>query len=377
MASRYFVTGSGGNSNWGQTGAGSNWSLTDGGAGGQAVPTSSDDVFFTSNSPACTVDTSTRAALTLNFTGYAQTITFNANINVSGSVTLGSGMSFAGSSTLVVIAAATLTANGKTCGVPLAISTTGTVTLADAWTVSGLLSLTSTGLINGFSLTAQAGQTTNGNTSASSTTTLTLSGTGTVTWSATHRLATTINTAGTITFATGSQLLGCNLTYTAGTVVTTSVTLTCSTAVTLDTNGITWNAVTLSGSVTMTLGSNMLATGLVTIGSGSGALVLNGFQLTCRGGLTYGSSGIASGTTVYLIDETCTLQNSSTGTLTNPLTINAPGKTVSVTSGFRCDLGKTTYTAGTVVPSGGTQWASGGGAVVPTSITGAEGVLAL
>jgi len=42
MADRYWV---GGTNNWNGT-AGTKWALTSGGAGGQAEPTSADDVYF-------------------------------------------------------------------------------------------------------------------------------------------------------------------------------------------------------------------------------------------------------------------------------------------------------------------------------------------
>jgi len=42
MANRYWV---GGSDQWNGT-AGTKWALTSGGAGGQTVPTSADDVFF-------------------------------------------------------------------------------------------------------------------------------------------------------------------------------------------------------------------------------------------------------------------------------------------------------------------------------------------
>ena len=51
MADRYWV---GGSASWDAT-AGTKWSLTSGGAGGSAVPTSSDDVYIDSGSGAVTV----------------------------------------------------------------------------------------------------------------------------------------------------------------------------------------------------------------------------------------------------------------------------------------------------------------------------------
>lgn len=94
MAARYWV---GGTANWDAT-AGTKWALTSGGAGGQAVPTSADDVFFTAASGAVTVSVSAAAScLTLIFTGYTGTFTINSGftLTVTGTaITLGAGMTF-------------------------------------------------------------------------------------------------------------------------------------------------------------------------------------------------------------------------------------------------------------------------------------------
>lgn len=67
MANRYWV---GGTDSWDAT-AGSKWALTSGGTGGEAVPTSSDDVFLDANSGAVTVTVSgTRECNNLDFTGF-------------------------------------------------------------------------------------------------------------------------------------------------------------------------------------------------------------------------------------------------------------------------------------------------------------------
>src|ERR1051326_2705128 len=138
---RYFVNG-GVDNNWSTIG---NWSLTSGGAGGQTVPTSSDDVHFDSKSPNCTVNTSARVCKTLDFTGYTNTIPMSNGITVSGSVTLVSAMTISGSSGLTVNATGTLTSNTKTWPNDLTLSgTSKTYTLGDSWTISGTLTLSGT-----------------------------------------------------------------------------------------------------------------------------------------------------------------------------------------------------------------------------------------
>src|SRR3990167_103117 len=147
MANRYFVSG-GVDNNWSTTG---NWSLTSGGAGGEAVPTASDDVFLDAVSPNCTVNASARVAKTLDFTGYVNTITMSQQITVSGSITLVSAMTISGSGALIVSATSTLTSNGKTWPNSLNLSGGSTYTLADNWDVDGLLAVGGSSMtINGF-----------------------------------------------------------------------------------------------------------------------------------------------------------------------------------------------------------------------------------
>jgi hypothetical protein len=109
MADRYFVNG-GVDNNWGST---SNWSATSGGAGGSSIPTAGDAVFFDTNSPNCTVNASNRVALSLNFTGYSNTITMTFAITVSGNVTLSANMGISGTGALTINGSSTLTSNGR------------------------------------------------------------------------------------------------------------------------------------------------------------------------------------------------------------------------------------------------------------------------
>lgn len=72
MSARYWV---GGNANWDAT-AGTKWATTSGGAGGQTVPTSSDDVYFDANSGNVTVTFTSTTVRCLNFTSTNFTGTF-------------------------------------------------------------------------------------------------------------------------------------------------------------------------------------------------------------------------------------------------------------------------------------------------------------
>lgn len=133
MASRYFRNT--GNLSWATT---TNWSATDGGASVGAIPTTADDVFFTSNSGNCNVGTNA-VGLTLNCTGYTNTLTILTGITVtiSGNVTLGSGMGLAvtGTGALTVSGTCTFISNGKT--VPTLV-----ITATSTFTPSGALNVT-------------------------------------------------------------------------------------------------------------------------------------------------------------------------------------------------------------------------------------------
>lgn len=77
------------------------WATSDGGAGGHAIPTSSDNVIFSASSPAMTVNTANAPCYRINFATYTHTLTMSQAIVVSGdSITLGSGMTIAGTNGL-------------------------------------------------------------------------------------------------------------------------------------------------------------------------------------------------------------------------------------------------------------------------------------
>lgn len=133
MANRYWV---GGTATWDAT-AGTKWATTSGGAGGAAVPTSVDDVFFDAASGAVTVTTSgTDNCNNLVCTGFTGTLTGDGNINCYGSAfTLVAGMSFSVTGVLTFATSCTLTSGGKTFAGRVQ-STAGTLTLADAFVCS-------------------------------------------------------------------------------------------------------------------------------------------------------------------------------------------------------------------------------------------------
>lgn len=89
MADRYWV---GGTDDWNAI-ALLKWSSTSGGVGGEAAPTTADDVYFDANSGAVTVTvTAAYSSKTLDFTGFTGTFAGAANGNIAGSLIFSSGM---------------------------------------------------------------------------------------------------------------------------------------------------------------------------------------------------------------------------------------------------------------------------------------------
>jgi hypothetical protein len=135
MANRYWV---GGTAAWDGT-AGTKWALTSGGAGGQAVPTAADDVFFDGASGAvtCTV-TGSRVAKSINCTGFTGTLAgaSTPDLAVSGSVTLVAGMTLTYAGQFQFLATGTFISAGKTISGVRVNGAGATLTLGDALTLA-------------------------------------------------------------------------------------------------------------------------------------------------------------------------------------------------------------------------------------------------
>jgi hypothetical protein len=149
MASLYWV---GGTDNWDAT-AGTKWATVDGGAGGAAVPTSSDDVFFTAASGANTVTVSVSAnCLSLDFTGFTGTFVTTSGVSIAGNMTLSTGMTFTPTASLTFTSTTTgktITSNGKNPGSLLFSGIGGGWTLQDDLTCGSVNHTTGTLNTNG------------------------------------------------------------------------------------------------------------------------------------------------------------------------------------------------------------------------------------
>jgi hypothetical protein len=230
VASRFWVGGTG---NWTDT---AHWAATSGGAGGVSFPTGPDDVFFDANSGTgiATIDTATQNCRSLDCTGYTGTLTFGTSLNVNapagGSCKFSAGMTLSGSGTLGLIGGtsaspATLTCAGKSIPNVNVSTTTSAWTCADAFSVTGALTLTS-GTLNTNGQTCSWGSFNSNN---SNVRTLTLGASSITITSAVGGIAWDV-TAGT------------NLTITAN---TATVTMTATGSVTFRTGARNWNGLSL------------------------------------------------------------------------------------------------------------------------------------
>jgi hypothetical protein len=205
MADRYWV---GGTANWDGT-AGTKWALTSGGAGGQAAPTSADDVFFDAASGAVTVTAGTGwsgSVRSINCTGFTGTFSFNnLALSVATNFTLSSGMTFTAGTRLTLTGTGTLTPAGKTFNAITINAPASTVTLGGALTCNADLVIsqgTFTTSASNYSVTA-----TNLSSSNANTRTITLNG-STVTLSVFGTPLDFTTTTG-LTFTAGTSSIVC------------------------------------------------------------------------------------------------------------------------------------------------------------------------
>lgn len=328
MANRYWV---GGTAAWDGT-AGTKWALTSGGAGGQAVPTASDDVFFDAASGAvtCTISSGNTGAKSINCTGFTGTLAGGIDITVAGSVTLVTGMTFSYTGGLTLSGTGTLTSAGKTfTGGGITINGVGiTVTLGDAASTAFNLVVTNgTFTTNNYNVTAAALSSSNSNTRTINlgSSTVTLSGGGTNPIAFTTNTGLTFNAGTSQINLSGSSPIGISTGTLATTFYNVAVTNASATNFTLGaaTSGtLTFNNLALIGPSSAGV-NNVIVTGP--------SIVVNG---------TLSTSGTAGNRRVWL--------RSATYGIAQTLTINsAPSLT---DADFR-DL----YVIGTSAPISGTR----------------------
>lgn len=305
QAARFFIVG-GVNTNWGDT---SNWASTSGGSGGQTVPTASDAVTLDASSgSACVINASARVCASFTSAAFTGTVTFDQQLSVSGSITIGAGQAFSGAVTnkLRMIAAGTWDSNGVTIpqNVEIGGSTAFTCTLAEALTISGSLTLSNTvsttfsgafdlfadscvisgsqtvTLVNDITITGLTesadANVVNGafnwRTGGLKTTgglrgTSTIRFVGTGTWigamgylenDVVIETSGRLSLSGTILYKTGS------IVWISGVVSAGTSTLSIGGSCALETRGMAWNNITVTATATITINSALLATGTFT-----------------------------------------------------------------------------------------------------------------
>lgn len=338
MANRFWV---GSTANWDAT-AGTKWAVTSGGAGGQAVPTNSDDVFLDANSGVNIITiTATANCKSLTCTGFTGTLTGSSALNVVNNITFVVGMTLSCTGLLTITSTSTLTSGGKTWGGTMSFTSAITYTLADNWTVTG--TVTSGGTLNGNNLFLNGGLATNATTNG--TTIFNFTGTGSWTSNG-NGIASNIviNTAGTLTISGTIRISGTQtIAYTTGTVTVTSSTVNIAGGtVTFNTSGMSWNNITMVNSGGITLTSNLNLLGTLT---STQAIVTSGvFNINVSSSLTV-TSNISGNSTIILNGSgTC----SGAGTLTTNLIFNTAG-TITLSGVIRYQTGTLTYTAGTIL----------------------------
>ena len=314
MASRYWV---GGTASWDNV-VGTKWALTSGGAGGQSVPTSADDVFFTNLSTGtCTVAATNTGAKSITCTGFTGTLTVGAAISVAGSITLVSGMTFSASAAVSITSTGTITSAGKTFNDVTISASGGTVQLGDALSCgsTGTLTVTQgTFTTNNFSVTAQ-----NFVGSGSSARTINL-GSSTCTFSSATSAWTTATTTN-LTFNAGTSTLvfsGSGASSTLGNITFNNITFSNSSA---GLYSITSNNATISGTLTLpaptSVGIIIFSVGSMTIGTmvASGATVVRRLFLNSTTNGTASTLNITTWATVSDIDfRDITLTNAKSPT---------------------------------------------------------------
>jgi len=353
-----------------QWGTATNWSTTsDLATPAAAIPTVSDAVFFIAGSGNCSFSTTTRNALSVDFTGYSGTLTGSGTLSVSGNVTLSPTMVISSTGPLAINAAATLISNGKIWPNTLTFGTgTNTYTMADNWTV---LNVNTTGAgtktVNGGTLTVQGNYT--GTIAMNGSVTLLFTGTsGTATWSNTGSMSVNtvnINTgANSFTFTSNFTIYS-DFIYTSGNVITTGTTITFgfgSNAQNYTGAGITWNNISFNSAGTITLLSDMNIAGTVTnLGktiSGAGKN-LNVGSLTVTGSFGGSANIVFNGTGTWSgnFNVSLSIVINTSGTITISGTVSLSGNLI-YNSGTVITTGSTLVLGGSTqnISTGSIQW---------------------
>ena len=360
MAARYWV---GGNDNWDAT-AGTKWSLTSGGAGGEAVPTSTDDVFLDNGAGTGNVTiAATSTCQSLTCTGYVGILAGTSQLTVALDFTLSAAMTYSYTGS-IFMGKAGVASNWNTFGKTITeinhLVSTGKLTLLSNITVitfiginsgvsylDGTFNIEVTGTLNSQ----------NGQIIGVGSTTLSITGNATWTGASTasgfyQALAITVNcTTLTITnyisLATNASLI-----FVAGTIDSSAAILQLrgGTGMVLDLQDNTFATFICLLASTVTILSGFIITGNFTISQ----------SLTSTGAYNVYAGGNLTTTQNVIAEFTLTLNGTGVWTSGSvfgcycDLVINTAG-IITVSGSVRCSNNKSiTYTAGTVITTGST-----------------------
>lgn len=351
---------------------GGNWNATGTWVEG-IVPVLGDAVVATATSGQLTVNVTTAACTSVDFTNYTNTFTVSSGqqLAVSGTFKFVAGMSVAGTGTLRFNATATITSAGLTWTGNITFGgTSQTYTLGDAWVINGSItfSSTTTATVNGNSFTIGGGLTVTTILTISGTTSYTLNGTGTLGFTGNGRINSniTINTAGTITINVIRMGDG-TITYTAGTIAGPKQLVTQGDTI-FNCADITWSLLNnlsgggaictlvadlnVSGSASWTANTNNTNTfngnkinfsGTITIAPGSTGITYAGTTvLNCTGTTTFSAPNSNTSMAMPIVLNTTgivTMNSNANLLIKNSFTITAVGSFVTTGNTFRLSTG--------------------------------------
>jgi hypothetical protein len=347
MADRYWVGGTG---SWSAI-AGFKWAATSGGAGGETVPTTADDVFFdAASSGTVTIATDNTGAKSINCTGFTGTLTGNGAISVAGSVTLVAGMTYTHTGTMTFTGTGTLTTAGKTFSSVTVNGSGITVTLGDALITTNRFVTVTAGTFDtaNYSLTAAGLSSSNSNTR-----TITL-GSSTVTLSGGTAVIFTTST----NFTLNSDTSQINLTGTAGQVAGGGLTFynvsftSTSTGTRSITGANTFNNLTLNASATGLSQLSISADQTV-----NGTFTCAGSSAVARGFVRSDTIGITRTITAAAISANdCDFRDITIAGAASPISPTRAGD-CGGNSGITFPAAKTAYRVGSLTSWQSTAWA--------------------
>ena len=328
---------------------GGNWNVGSTWVGG-VVPLTTDDVVLNATSGQVTI-TATAQCKDINFSGYTNTITFNANLTITGNLTRNTSVfSYLGTGGIIIAGTTTQIINSSTVAWNIPVTIGGVspnITINSAFNITAPLTLSSTtspviSRANVFDLTENVHPSGNitisGNGTYTGSANIVVSGSNnqTLTASGSHQIRNNLtidktggvlSLSGTLNYNTGT------LAYVAsgGTVNAGTSTLNITTSTTLNTTGMSWNNIVIAWgaaspsavSITVTLSSDL---------SLLGNLTLNGNAFPAN--MTFAGSGNISCSGNLAINQ---LYNGGSVTLSLTLTntLNATNLTTSAPNTFQ------------------------------------------